>query len=272
MTTTTERVYKRIGHVSLEMTLVKPTDWSAHDRRPGMLFFHGGGWRSGVRGQFMPHCRHFAEAGWVTATAAYRLRGEHDVLPTECVSDARSAMRFFRSHAPQFGIDAQRIVAGGGSAGGHLAACLATDCGADEPGEDEAVNVRPCAALLFNPVVDITDDAWQGAHRKAWIDDLLTRLGERVEGICPVLHIDAETPPTIIFHGDADATVPPSHVRRFDAAMREAGRPCELVLYPGQGHGFFNYGRDEGRHYTDTIARAERFLAEVVGIDQATPA
>jgi dipeptidyl aminopeptidase/acylaminoacyl peptidase len=78
------------------------------------------------------------------------------------------------------------------------------------------------------------------------------------------------TPPTIIFHGKADTTVPYTTAEAFQRVMKAAGNRCELVGYEGQPHGFFNYGRGDGTAYTDTLARTDAFLVSL-GWLPATP-
>src|ERR1700733_10765315 len=84
--------------------------------------------------------------------ADYWVKSRHDVTPDACVEDAKSAVRWLRQNAAMLGIDPDRIVASGGSAGGHIAACTACP-GLDAEGEDLQVSSRPNALLLFNPVL-----------------------------------------------------------------------------------------------------------------------
>lgn len=235
-----ETIYKTIGDTELTLYVFCPSN-TATDR-PAIVFFHGGGWRGGSPRQFFPQCEHLAKRGMVAVSAQYRL-GDM----ATCVTDAKSAMRWVRAHAAELGIDPQKIAAGGGSAGGHLAACLAMIDGFDEPGEDPQISTRPAAMALFNPALDIA------------------RFGGREE-LSPAQHVRAGLPPTIIFHGTADTTVPFATVEEFTKAMRAAGNECELVPYEGRKHAFFNAGAD----LAATTAAADRFLVEL-GLLPAAP-
>lgn len=218
--------------------------------RPAIVFFFGGGWVSGNPQQFFPHCRHLAAQGMVAVSAEYRVRSRHGTTPFECVADGKSAIRYVRAHAAELGVDPDRIAAGGGSAGGHVAACTATIAGHDEPSEDLAISSRPNALVLFNPVADTTKLGY-GANR----------FGDDPTVLSPVHHVTGGLPPTIIFHGTADTTVPFENVERFCREMHEAGNECTLVPFEGKKHGFFNYGRDEdNRSYNETVARMDEFL------------
>jgi acetyl esterase/lipase len=242
-------LYKTVGDVKLNLYVFKPADWKATDRRPAVVFFFGGGWTNGSPGQFEPQCRHFAERGMVAITADYRVKIRQGVTPVECVMDAKSAVRWVRTHAAELGIDPNRIAAGGGSAGGHVAACAGVVPGLEETGEDASISSKPDALVLFNPAIDI------GLLQK--------RLGERVGDVLPVKHVKAGDPPTFIVHGKADTTVPYAGIEQFADAMKKAGNRCDLVGYDGVGHGFFNYRPKEnggGEIYCNTLAKADAFL------------
>jgi acetyl esterase/lipase len=248
-----EHVYKTVGDLKLKVWAFKPADWKATDKRPAVVFFFGGGWVAGSPSQFEPECRHFAERGMVAITADYRVQHrEPDVTPIECVTDAKSAIRWVRAHAAELGIDPTRIAAGGGSAGGHVAACAGVIQGFEEKGEDTAVSSKPDALVLFNPAIDI------GLLQK--------RLGDRADQVLPAKHVKAGDPPTFIVHGKADTTVPYAGVEAFADAMKKAGNRCDLIGYDGKGHGFFNYRpREEGggEMYRDTLAKADAFLVSL---------
>ena len=243
-------VYKAAGDVKLNAYVFKPAGWNASDKRPAIVFFFGGGWNSGSPAQFEYHCRHLAARGMVAVTADYRVKSRHGVSPVECVADAKSAVRWLRANAARLGVDPARIAAGGGSAGGHIAACAGVLNGFDEKGEDAAVSSKPDALLLFNPALDTSL--------------LKSRLGERAAELSPQQQVRAGVPPTIICHGKADQTVPYATAEAFAAEMAKAGNRCELVGYEGEGHGFFNYrGRDGGELYRQTLQRADEFLVSL---------
>jgi acetyl esterase/lipase len=243
-------VYKRVGDVELKLFVFEPPAWQPTDRRPAIVFFFGGGWRSGSPAQFAPHARHLASRGMIAACAEYRVYSRHEANVADCVADARSAIRWTRSRAGELGIDPQRIAAGGGSAGGHLAAAVATLNGFDDPQDDAQVSCRPNALALFNPALDLT--AFRRDPDSDRSRDFLARLGGSLED-----------PPTILFHGKADTTVPFAQAENFAAKMQECGNRCELAAYDGAGHGFFNHGRGDGTAYADTLRRLEEFLASL---------
>ncbi len=105
--------------------------------------------------------------------------------------------------------------------------------------EDKVVNEIfsiPSAMVLFNPVLDTTESGY-GAKK----------VGNRPEELSPLHHIREDIPPTIIFHGTDDMTVPFNNARMFEQKMKEKGNQCILVSYEGKGHGFFNPGPDQDK-------------------------
>ena len=147
-------VYKTVGETKLYLHVFRPANKNAK-KLPAIVFFFGGGWTSGTVTQFVKHSEHLAARGMVAIVADYRVKSRHGVTPIECVMDAKSALRWVRGHANEFGIDANRIAAGGGSAGGHLAAATALVKGFEEKSEDLKVSSRPNALALFNPALDL---------------------------------------------------------------------------------------------------------------------
>ena len=185
--------------------------------------------------------------------AEYRIFERHGTSALECVADGKSAVRWLRAHATELNIDPHRIAAGGGSAGGHVAACTATITGFDEPGEDYRVSCRPDALVLFNPAVDTTVLGFAA-----------NRMAGRAQEISPVHHVIPGLPPTIIFHGTEDKTVPFENVERFTRLMTAAGNRCDLMPFPGQEHGFYHYCEAPGSEaYHATIAATDRFLTDL---------
>ena len=250
-----KRIYKKAADRELKLTIVNPPDWKGSDQRPAMVFFHGGGWTSGAPTQFTQHGDYLATRGMVCIQVEYRLIEKGDKgPPVECVADAKSAMRWVRSHAAELGIDPNRIGAGGGSAGGHLAAFVSMVEGLDDPQDDLKVSPKANALALFNPVFDNGPDQGWG-H---------SRVGARFKEFSPAHNITPDDPPAIIFLGTQDKLIPVAVVERFKANMEKAGVRCEAKFYEGQGHGFFNPGKGgKVEFYHDTLLATDRFLASL---------
>ena len=110
------------GAVTLNLHVFTPPGHQPSHQRPAIVFFFGGGWVDGSASHFHPQCEYLASRGMVAISAEYRVKNLHGTTPQECVKDGKSAIRYVRQNAAALGIDPNRIAAGGGSAGGHVAA------------------------------------------------------------------------------------------------------------------------------------------------------
>ena len=245
--TTSKFVYKEVDGQKLEMTMYKPVV-SGPKKLPAIIFFFGGGWTGGTPDHFKLQAEYLASRGMIAFCPDYRVKSRQGTSPFECVKDARSAMRYLKSNSNDLDIDADKIVAAGGSAGGHLAACTAIIHKINEETDELDISTQPFAMVLFNPVVD-TGKRGYGSEKVA---------GREFE-ISPVHHITAGIPPTLIMHGKEDTTVPYENVVRFTSLMEQEGNSCKLKGYKKQTHGFFNYGK-KPKHFKKTLIQTERFL------------
>ncbi len=244
---TEKRVYKEASGKQLEIWIWRPADWKTGDKRPAIVFYHGGGWRGGTPTAFSRQSAKLAERGMVAFSVQYRLRSQEGITIEDCVKDAKSAFRWVRAHAAELGVDPEKIAAGGGSAGGHLAATLVTLDHVNDEADDMAVSTRPAALVLFNPAVKL--DFPRAREASGGELNELLRLS-------PYHHLKAGHPPTIIFHGDADTTVPIDTAQDYTAKVKELGGESEVVVSPGQPHSFFN----REPYVWDTLKQAEAFL------------
>jgi acetyl esterase len=242
-------VYKTVGDVRLKLYVDKPADWKATDKRPAIVFFFGGGWVGGKVTQFQRQSEYLASRGMVGVCVEYRVIPKgNDGPPVMCVADAKSAMRYVSAHAAELGVDRERIAASGGSAGGHLAAFTSLVPGLDDPQDDLTVSCKPKALVLFNPVFDNSPGQW--GHE---------RVGKRFHEFSPADNVTEGAPPTIIFQGDKDNLIPLSVTNGFETKMKKVGSRCDVHIYPGQGHGFFN----KPEFYTKTMLETDKFLASL---------
>lgn len=220
-------IYKTVGNIPLEIHLFFPEEiLPGAKKRPAIVFFHGGGWAVGKAEWAFSRCKYFASRGMVAASAQYRLLDRHNVTPLECIADAKSAIRWIRQNADKFSIDPDQIVAGGWSAGGHIAACAGIIEGLDESQEDQAISSVPDAMVFWFPAVYLTDDSWFRQILKGKID---------IDDVNPVQNIRAGLPSTIIFQGTADTTTPFYGVKIFSDKMKEAGNRCDLHDHESRG-------------------------------------
>jgi len=246
-------VYKTVGDVRLKAVVFRPPGFQRNQPRPAVVFFFGGGWKNGKPSQFYEQCRYLSSRGMLAVSAEYRVSSRHQVQVVDCVADANAAIRWLRAQAENLGVDPRRVAAGGGSAGGHLAAAVATL-------PELAPGGRPNALILFNPALDLSPAALGGKPTDAKYVELSRRFGASAEELSPQAHLHRQMPPTLILHGQSDTLVPFAQAEAFQRRMRGLGRRCELAGYSEAGHGFFNYGRQKNHWFAETMRRTDRFL------------
>ncbi len=225
-----DRIYKKTPQGKLSLHFSLPVDWKPTDKRPVIVFFFGGGWKTGSFTQFVAQSDYFASRGMVAASADYRIESIHHTKPDKCVEDAKSAVRWLRQHSNELGIDGDKVVASGGSAGGHLAACTALIDAFDAETDDKSISAKPNAMVLFNPALNIDELA----EARSLIGDDLARA----QAITPNRFINAKTPPAIIFFGTADKLK--VGAEQYLAKAKPLGLRAELWTGVDQSHGFFN--------------------------------
>jgi acetyl esterase len=243
-------VYKQVGKRELHLNVFEPEGLQRTDRRACFLTIHGGGWTGLEPRRQYPFAAHFARLGWVGISVEYRLaKPGSGTTVFDCVQDSRSAMRYVRVHAADLGIDPQKIVANGGSAGGHLAAGTALFDGVDEAGEDTSVSSTPQALVLYFPVIDTSLAGYGQA-----------KIGARWQELSPLHRVRPGVPPTIILHGTGDTVTPFPGAQAFRDAMLKAGNRCELVSTEGAAHGYLMRDRAQ---YEEALRQTEAFLASL---------
>ncbi len=223
---TIDHMYKKTAEGELTLHGFFPADWKATDKRPVIVFFFGGGWKNGTFTQFVPQAEYFASRGIVAISADYRILNTHKTTPDKAVEDAKSAIRWVRANAAKLGIDPQKVIASGGSAGAHLAAATALVEKFEAAG-DPQVSCKPNALVLFNPFLNGKGRTIAGTN------------GENIaEAISPTLYLKKDAPPTILFFGTSDAMI--DQGKEYAAKCKELGVTAELHTAADQPHGFFN--------------------------------
>ena len=237
-----EYVYKHSAGEPRKVEVHFPPDWDPSHRVPGMILFHGGGWRGGSLAKLRSVCQYFASRGLVAATADYQLAdrdaGSSPSRKRVCVTDAKSAIRWMKRHADELGIDPDRVITGGGSAGGHISVLATTTAGLNDAGDDLKFDTRVVAYVLLFPAFDASDAADAEV-------DALAQVGK-------------DMPPAIMFFGTRDRWKPGSDA--LLAHLRSLGNDSsEMWLANDQPHGFAN---DPPWHEL-ALAEADRFLARL---------
>lgn len=253
---TTLATYKKIDGINLKVRAYIPDN--KRTNRPAIVFFFGGGWQTGTMGHFARQASYYAKRGYVCFTPEYRTQKKHKTTPFESLKDARSAMRWIRAHAKNYGVDPNKIIGAGGSAGGHLAAACAYTTKFNEKSDDLDVSTVPCALILYNPVIDNGPDGY--GHK---------RIGAKYTDFSPMHTMRAPALPTLFMVGTKDKLIPVATAEKFKAKTEKLGGTCELVLFPGQGHGFFNYKKGQIKCYWQTYDHVNKFLDKLNLLNQS---
>jgi len=260
-----------------------PKASSATAALPAIIYVHGGGWTSG-------HTRHsgafqdwpkvlasLAAKRYVVVSVNYRLSGEASSPAAE--QDIKTAVRWLRDHAGQYGIDKRRIGIWGGSAGGQLAALAGTSCGVAALEPIVPQNSKPAVTLESTCVQSVV--TWYGVFdfaplaRDANADTPVTRyLGcsgaacsdEKVALASAIRYVDRSDPPFLLIHGALDKTVSVEQSRAFHEALRAKGVRSELLVIPDVDHSFVGNSAELTRRASLSALQATfRFFDDTLG-------
>lgn len=235
-------------HKDQRLRIFKPLDAAAGELRPCVFFIHGGGWAGHPR-SLAAQAAYMQRQGYTVVNIHFR-SPRNELTPHDTLKDVRRAYRWVIENGKDHNIDIDRIVASGGSAGGHLSLAMCTIALPDDP----IVEHPPKALVLFNPVIDLVD-GWEGGRKKcvaAKIDP---------QSFSPAHHVTANLPPTLVLSGSDDPLISPAQIRAFQKRMQTAGNRCDFIEYPSAGHGFFNYGRERNKYFQYTMWAFTDFLA-----------
>jgi dienelactone hydrolase len=235
-------IYKEVDGKKLSMSVFLPDNYSdPNEEFPVMVFFHGGSWKTGEPAMHYPDCDYWSKRDMVAVSVDYRLKNRDNVeVPLECVKDAKSAIRFLRKNSTELKIDTNRVVAAGGSAGGQLAAALATIH--SETTNDEAydlnISYRPNAVVLYNPYFKCENY------------------------LSPPKHIREGLPPMITFLGDKDLAITVEDMRSWHNNLEANNN--ESILYIGKGgkHGFCNGRNQKNPFFYWSLDLVDNFLVK----------
>ncbi len=241
--------YKTVGDVSLNLHVFKPEESGGKARFPAIVFFFCGGWRGFQFEKHFPQSTYLASRGMVCLNAEVRVNPVHGTPSETCLIDAKSAIRFIRANGDDTCVDPSRIAVAGGSAAGCVSACCGIVPGFEEEGENLSISSRADAMVLFNPRLDTVNE--RGI-------ELFGSL-EKARPLSPVHHVKPGNPPAIVMHGKADERLDVDHMLRFQNAMQKAGNRCDVHLYDGAAHGFYN----REPWFSETLKETDRFLTSL---------
>ncbi|MEK5476124.1 alpha/beta hydrolase [Paenibacillus sp. FSL R5-0407] len=223
--------------------------------RPVVIFYHGAGFSNNKVNapQFQHLAAHFTSLGMVSISAEYRLLEKEGLFsPIESLINAKSAIRWVREKADELGIDPNKVIAAGASAGGYLCLCCAQIEHFNDPNDDVQISSVPDAMIIFNG----------GVNSKPLID-LFPELADELLISLPIYHIKEGLPPSLLFHGTNDLNIPLQDIIAFTDTSKRIGNSIKLVTFEGMGHGFFNFGAHDNIPYHRTLLEMETFLKDL---------
>jgi acetyl esterase/lipase len=223
-------------------------------RLPLIVWIHGGGWTGGSKDPCA--AVGWANRGYVVASINYRL-SRRARFPAQ-IEDCKAAVCWLRRHADSYGIDPDRVVAWGESAGGHLASLLGTAgyVPAWEEGDEEGSS-RVQAVIDWYGRADLTavstDLALAGSASALLLGGSGDAVAELAQEASPILHISKDDPPFLIMHGDKDNIVPLKQSERFANALKLAGVKVKMLVLKGAGHGGPEFMQSESMKVIETF-------------------
>ena len=224
-------VYGKGGDTDLHLDIYRPS--GSNTKRMALIHFHGGGFTGGNKNGLEARLQPLSARGYVNIAAQYRLGGVAR-WPAQ-IEDVKASIRWTRANAAKLGIEPARIALAGYSAGGHLALFGAATANRPEfegKGGNAGVGTDVAACLAYYAV---TGTAWEGFRRQFPMPEGSSDEAWRLAA--PGAYITS-FPPTALFHGLADTTVPPESSQDFLRQLRDAKIPSELHEFAGVPHEF----------------------------------
>lgn len=259
-------VYKRVDGDAQLLDVYAPLV-KKYKKAPVFVYVHGGGWTGGTKelsGAVRPLFEALSKEGFVCVSVMYRLVKMWDqddpVVMRDCVVDCRDSLRFLKKYEAKLGIDADRIVVMGNSAGGHLAQLLTFSDANDFRGDSllSIFKARPVAGISWYGPSDFRDtqlfvtdklddkfppDHWAKRITKAEAfaytsaDDLTKRM---IDEVSPICYLKKTNPPLLHLHGNQDVVISPNHAQHLKVCAKAVGAPVDVIMVKGAGHGWWN--------------------------------
>ncbi len=210
---------------------------------PTVIYIHGGGWVGGSKEASVLRIAPYLEMGFNVVNVEYRL-GRIARAPA-AVEDCRCALRWVERNAETYGIDTDRLVVTGHSAGGHLSlttGMLPVSAGFDAECISKA-DPKVAAVINYYGITDVADlmagKPNEQSYAVSWLGSQRDRK-EIADSVSPIRYVRQDLPPILTIHGDADEIVPYSHATELHLRLGEAGAKNVLLTIPDGGHGGFS--------------------------------
>ena len=247
------KVYKTVDGITLNAHIFYPENHDKSQAKPAHLFFNGGGWAIGLPEWSYGACKSSAEEGRVAIAFDYRIRNIYGTNVKASVSDALTAIAWVRENAKELGIDPNKVLADGFSAGAHLALVSGMIKNPEDFGVKSTYSSRPNAIILGSCPYDI-------AGRDVYNIDYDTKT------ISPLYLLDDDLPPILAFHGEDDDMVEFSEFEKFRDAIQKTNNSFTSRSFAGAEHFYFRGSSqedsDERRRFREEFILKNGFKVE----------
>jgi acetyl esterase len=239
--------YRTVDGAKLGLDVYRPAKKGKD--RPAVVLIHGGGWRAGDKRVFADQGNQLAERGFVAFSVNYRLAPDHPY--PAAVDDVEAAVVWVRTHADDYGVDADRIGALGGSAGGHLTGMLATI--GDGPLDR---GHRIAAGVSWSGPMDLESIA-VAPMVQAFVGCAPDACADKYADASPIVHVDKSDAPMLLVNS-TNELVPQTQADTMKAALDAAGVANQEIVLPGRAHA----RAYTGRVWDQTVAFLENYLKQ----------
>ena len=248
--------YAKRDNVNLKLHFFIP---KKSEIKSSVLLFHGGGWAFGSSYSLFKICKNLAKEGILCASADYRLGLKHNTKVKDSMLDSADAYEWMVKNSEKFNISKDDIMVGGASSGGQLAASLAMI-----PNKENKTYDKIKAMIFFNPAlntsflnVEIPENIDE-RRKKLWL--YVRKLFEgKAEALSPSNFIQSGLPPSIIFHGEKDKTIPIFLIDDFTKEMKDKGNQVDFFRWKDNGHQFFRWDK---KAYPEVMEKLILFIKQ----------
>ncbi|WP_197441503.1 alpha/beta hydrolase [Thalassoglobus neptunius] len=241
--------YVKDGHERQKLDLYVPKS-EGDSKLPLVVWVHGGGWAQGSKDR-IGSCLWVLKEEFALASVGYRLT-DAATFPAQ-LEDCQAAIKWLKENSGSRGVDPNRIVVWGGSAGGHLVSLLGTTGDPNDPADDISgvIDWYGPSELLTMQVqrtlpVKLDADAPNSFESKL-IGGALQENKEKAKKASPVTYVSSDDSPFLIMHGDKDPLVSVTQSKTLHAKLNEAGVPTKLHILRGAGHGGQQFQSESSR-------------------------
>lgn len=268
--------YKQVGKRQVKLDIYLPAAGKP-EKAPLLYYVHGGGWAAGSKSKgglplMQPVFKQVAEKGFVCVSIDYRLyKNNNGILIKDCVTDAFDGLRFMIKNAEQYGIDPEKVIVWGDSAGGQLAQMLTVADPSAFPGDKALADysIRPLAGISWYGPTDFTDvelfktdlsdkDPDRFGFRITGKDGGFAKFPKEYKEMSPYYWIKKDSPPLFLLQGDTDATIPYAHAPHLKKKADNIGADLKMLIVKNAGHNW----RKAGGNPDPSIAEIQRATAQ----------